>query len=98
MNGTLNLSVLDGWWPEGCAHGETGWAIGDGAAASDPDLVDLRALYDTLEREVLPAFADPARWTRMMRASIRMAVERFSSDRMVEEYFRRLYSVAAPAR
>jgi glycogen phosphorylase len=98
MNGTLNLSVLDGWWPEGCAHGETGWAIGDGASASDPDLVDLRALYDTLEREVLPAFADPARWTRMMRASIRMAVERFSSDRMVEEYFRRLYSVAAPAR
>jgi sulfide:quinone oxidoreductase len=45
-------------------------------------------------REVLPAFADPERWTTMMRASIRMAVERFSSDRMVREYFARLY--AAP--
>jgi len=98
MNGTLNLSVLDGWWPEGCEHGVTGWAIGDGPVAGDPDAHDLRALYDTLEREVLPGFAHPARWTRMMRASIRMAVERFSAERMVEEYFRRLYSVTSPGR
>jgi len=92
MNGTLNLSVLDGWWPEGCEHGVTGWAIGDHTAPADPDPRDLRALYDTLEGEVLPAFADPARWTTMMRASIRMAGERFSSDRMVKEYFARLYA------
>ena len=92
MNGTLNLSVLDGWWPEGCEHGVTGWAIGDGTPSGDPDSRDLRALYDTLEREVLPTFADPTRWLRMMRASIKMAVERFSSDRMVKEYFARLYS------
>jgi len=98
MNGTLNLSVLDGWWPEGCEHGVTGWAIGDGAASGDPDARDLRALYDTLEGLVLPAFADPARWTRMMRASIRMGVERFSSDRMVKEYFARLYSATSPSR
>ena len=98
MNGTLNLSVLDGWWPEGCEHGVTGWAIGDGTVSGDPDPRDLRALYDTLETEVLPTFADQARWTRMMRGSIRMAVERFSSDRMVREYFERLYSVASPAR
>ena len=39
---------------------------------------------------MLPAFADAPRWTRMMRASIEMAVSRFSSDRMVEEYFARL--------
>ncbi len=95
MNGVLNLSVLDGWWPEGCEHGVTGWAIGDGGEGSDQDQDDLRALYDTLEGEVLPAFADPPRWTRMMRASIRMAVERFSSDRMVKEYFARLYSAPA---
>lgn len=98
MNGTLNLSVLDGWWPEGCEHGVTGWAIGDGTVPGDPDAHDLRALFDTLEREVLPGFAHPARWTRMMRASIRMAVERFSAERMVEEYFRRLYSVTSPGR
>ena len=92
MNGGLNLSVLDGWWPEGCIHGVTGWAIGDGTEPLDPDARDLAALYDVLEREVLPAWADPARWTRMMRAAITMGVEKFSSDRMVREYFDRLYA------
>jgi starch phosphorylase len=93
MNGVLNLSVLDGWWPEGCEHGVTGWAIGDESAGDpDQDERDLRALYETLEGLVLPAFASPPRWTQMMRASIRMAVERFSSDRMVTEYFARLYT------
>jgi starch phosphorylase len=96
MNGTLNLSILDGWWPEGCEHGVTGWAIGDETVGpdSDQDVRDLKALYATLERDVVPAWADPARWARMMRASIRMGVERFSSDRMVTEYFARLYSAA----
>jgi starch phosphorylase len=92
MNGVLNFSVLDGWWPEGCKPGVTGWAIGAGAEGNGQDEVDLRSLYDTLEDEVLPAFADAPRWTRMMRASIEMAVSRFSSDRMVEEYFARLYA------
>jgi hypothetical protein len=49
MNGTLNLSVLDGWWPEGSEHGVTGWAIGDGSEGPDQDHRDLRALYETLE-------------------------------------------------
>jgi starch phosphorylase len=92
MNGVLNLSVLDGWWPEGCRHGVTGWAIGDASEVPDPDGRDVQALYDVLEREVLPAYAEPARWARMMRAAIDMAVERFSSDRMVREYYARLYT------
>jgi starch phosphorylase len=92
MNGTLNLSILDGWWPEGCEHGVTGWAIGDEGVGADQDARDLEALYATLEHEVLPAWADPARWTGMMRASIRMGADRFSSDRMVGEYFDRLYT------
>lgn len=96
MNGVLNLSILDGWWPEGCEHGVTGWAIGDGTDGQDQDSRDLRALYDALEGEVLPAFADPTRWTRMMRASIDMAVTRFSSHRMVRDYFAHLYA-GAPA-
>jgi starch phosphorylase len=91
MNGVLNCSVLDGWWPEGCEHGVTGWAIGDGQEGSDQDAGDLAALYDTLEHEVVPAWADRPRWTRMMRASIRMAVGQFSSDRMLSDYFTRLY-------
>jgi glycogen phosphorylase len=92
MNGVLNLSILDGWWPEGCEHGVTGWAIGDASDGQDQDLRDLHALYDTLEHEVLPAFGDPARWARMMRASIEMGVTRFSSDRMVRDYFVHLYA------
>jgi starch phosphorylase len=92
MNGVLNLSVLDGWWPEGWEQGVTGWAIGAGGEGPDQDERDLSSLYDTLEGEVLPAFANPIAWTRMMRASIQMAVERFSSGRMVREYFARLYS------
>ena len=59
MNGVLNLSVLDGWWPEGCEHGVTGWAIGAGDEGPDQDERDLRSLYGTLDallpREVIIA-------------------------------------------
>jgi len=89
MNGVLNASILDGWWPEGCEHGVNGWAIGD--ETSGDDAKDLAAVQSTIEREVLPAWADRKRWTTMMQASIRMAVEKFSSDRMVREYFETMY-------
>jgi starch phosphorylase len=89
LNGVLNFSVLDGWWPEACQHGLNGWAIGQ---ATEPDEErDLQSLYGTLEREILPAWADRTRWTDMMQASIATVEERFSSDRMVREYFARLY-------
>lgn len=93
LNGVLNLSVLDGWWPEACEHGVNGWAFGD--HETDPaerDRKDAEALYAVLENEVLPAYADRARWTTMMQASIASVQERFSSDRMVEEYFAKLYA------
>jgi len=93
LNGVLNLSVLDGWWPEACRHGENGWAIGDGGqGAPDQDARDLEALHRTIAGEVLPAYADRARWVRMMQAAIATVEERFSSDRMVREYFARLYA------
>src|SRR5437667_239449 len=90
LNGALNFSVLDGWWPEVCRHGENGWAIGD---SGDTDQArELDALYGTLEREILPAWADRARWLAMMEASIATVEERFSAERMVREYFARLYA------
>lgn len=93
MNGVLNLSVLDGWWPEACRHGTNGWAIGDGSTgALDQDARDAAALYDVLERDVLPAYADRDRWLGMMRASIGMGQEGFSSDRMLRDYFGKLYA------
>jgi glycogen phosphorylase len=89
-NGVLNFSVLDGWWPEACRHGVNGWAIGE---AAEPDRErDLASLYRTLESEILPAWADRARWTGMMQESIATVERGFSSDRMVREYFDRLYA------
>ena len=94
MNGVLNLSILDGWWPEGCEHGVNGWAIGDETAGDDDR--DLESLYDVLENEVIPAWGDRARWIGMMQASIAMGTTKFSSDRMVREYFERMYGDAPP--
>ncbi len=94
MNGVLNLSVLDGWWPEGCEHGVNGWQIGDAYEGEGRDEHDMRALHDLLEREVVPTFyGDQARWIRMMRASIEMSEWRFSTDRMVTQYYEELYSL-----
>jgi starch phosphorylase len=101
LNGVLNLSILDGWWPEGCVHGETGWQIGAGQGtdseswSSRMDDQDAAALYDVLEKEVLPVYEqDRPRWGRMMAASIEMAQTKFTSDRMVREYFAKMYDPA----
>ena len=92
LNGSLNLSILDGWWPEACRHGVNGWAIGDGTAVANQDEHDVDALYAVLEGDVLPAWADRARWTRMMQASIDVTAKEFSASRMIREYFARLYA------
>jgi len=89
LNGLPNLSILDGWWAEGFRAGVNGWAIG-GAEPSD-DARDIAALYDTIEREVLPAWADRPRWLAMMRASIEVAAQAFTSDRMARDYVEQLY-------
>jgi starch phosphorylase len=92
MNGVLNLSTLDGWWPEACDHGANGWQFGDGYEGPNQDSHDLDALYETLLSEVLPTYYDnKAKWVQMMRESISGTEEEFSSDRMVEEYYSRLY-------
>lgn len=100
MNGVPNVSILDGWWPEGCRHGETGWQIGaanpdddafSDAAAVQIDARDRALLHQVLRDEVLPAFADRARWIGVMRASIEMSQWQFSADRMVEEYVAQVY-------
>ncbi len=99
MNGVLNLSVLDGWWPEACLHGANGWQFGDGHEGPDQDDHDLEALYRVLLHEVLPIYyEDRPRWVGMMRESIASTSDRFSSRRMVEEYYSRLYVPTAAAR
>jgi glycogen phosphorylase len=90
LNGVLNFSVPDGWWAEACEHGVNGWAIGDGGPSDDGR--DIESLFGVLEGEVLPAWADRERWLKLMLASLHMAETRFTSDRMVNEYFERLYA------
>nr|MBA2526791.1 alpha-glucan family phosphorylase [Pyrinomonadaceae bacterium] len=100
MNGGLNLSILDGWWLEGY-DGTNGFAIGSsaaGAEAGDVDASDAESLYRVLEQEVVPLYYErgsdglPRKWISMMKRSIVTLVPAFNSDRMVEEYARRIYS------
>ncbi len=98
MNGCLNASILDGWWPEGCVHGETGWQIGDASGdalagnVEEQDARDREALYETMSKEVVATYEESrSRWVQMMENSIRMSEWQFSSDRMVEDYFEKLY-------
>ena len=95
LNGLPNVSILDGWWAEGCRHGVNGWAIGGDAAGDDAG--DGAALHDVLAREVLPAWADRARWVGMMQSSVAVAEEHFTTDRMMREYREQLYAEAVPA-
>lgn len=94
VNAVLNLSVLDGWWAE-AYDGLNGFAIGSDTTHADPAVQwkrDAAALYDVLDREVVPLFFDrdaanlPRRWIRRMKRSIATLAWRFSADRMVLDY------------
>ena len=95
MNGVLNASTLDGWWPEAFADGVNGWQIGGGFESVDEatqDAHDLADLYRVLFDEIVPTYYDDRpRWTAMMRASIQSTREPFSAERMVREYVEKLY-------
>jgi starch phosphorylase len=99
INGVLNLSVLDGWWAEAYSS-DYGWRIGNGEEYSDAgysDAVESQALYNVLENKVIPCFYDrsasnmPVEWIAKMKASMKMAMTRFCSHRMVGEYQKRFY-------
>ncbi|WMT41916.1 alpha-glucan family phosphorylase [Paenibacillus sp. D2_2] len=95
MNGVLNCSILDGWWPEACLDGENGWQIGDGFETGDTaalDRHDSAALYDTLLQRVLPMYYENrSKWVQMMRKSIETTREQFATKRMIEEYYNKMY-------
>ncbi len=102
-NGVLNLSILDGWWDE-AYQPEFGWAIGRRETYKDQkvqDKVEAEALYDLLEREVVPAFykcnADrlPRQWINRMKSSIQNLCGYFNTHRMLSEYTKMHYFPAA---
>ena len=91
-NGGLNLSILDGWWDEGCRHGENGWQFGDGYEGDNQDGHDGHALRMALSDFVLPTFYDDrVRWLEMMKASITTACDDLSARLMVDTYYEKLY-------
>lgn len=96
MNGVLNLSILDGWWPEACRHGVNGWQIGDAFQSSDieeQDRYDLQSLYKVLLDEVLPTYyGNKDKWAEMMENSINSTRYEFSVERMLKEYYEKLYN------
>jgi len=95
MNGVPNVSILDGWWPEACRHGENGWAIGDEQVPDNiekQDKRDAEFLSSVLSEEVIPTYYDNhEKWVKIMQASITDTYNEFSVDTMLANYFKRLY-------
>jgi glycogen phosphorylase len=98
LNGVPSLSVLDGWWLEGCVDGVTGWAIGeDDALPVDPSR-DIAELYGKLERSVIPLFyGRPFAWAEVMRNAIALNGAFFNTQRMVQQYAQHAYFPAGGA-
>jgi len=99
MNGGLNLSILDGWWLE-AYDGTNGFAIGsniDAEVGGDVDLADAESLYRVLEEELVPLYYEreadglPHKWITMMKRAIQTLGPDYNSDRMVDEYARKIY-------
>jgi starch phosphorylase len=99
MNGALNLSGYDGWWAEGY-DAEVGWRIGMGEVYQDQaygDSVEVRVLYDLLEKDVIPLFYErgadglPRGWIKKMKNSMARIAPQFNTYRMLQEYAERFY-------
>ncbi len=105
MNGALNFSVLDGWWPE-AYDGENGWTIGqpkDYVDRETQDREDSLSLYETLENEIIPLYYErneegiPLKWVRRMKHCMATITPQFSAERMVREYAENAYYVKEPS-
>lgn len=96
INGVPNLSILDGWWIEGY-NGRNGWAFDRENSGKSRDASDAAAIYDLLEREIVPLYyardlhGVPHGWVKTMKESIKTTAPHFSARRMVKEYVNRYY-------
>jgi starch phosphorylase len=91
-NGVPSLSVLDGWWIEGCIENLTGWAIGSAEYPESDDDRDVESLYDKLEKRVIPVFYHHKdEWVNIMRHSIAINASFFNTHRMVQQYVLQAY-------
>jgi len=98
INGVPSLSILDGWWVEGCIEGVTGWSIGEprrgdpGPETPVDNVVDAESLYTKLESVILPMFYEErSRYLEVMRHAIAMNGSFFNTQRMVQQYITDAY-------
>jgi starch phosphorylase len=90
FNGVPSLSILDGWWVEGCIEGINGWAIGDPLDTASSH--DQEAMYRKLEDTVLPLYHDDrTAWTAVMKGAITKSASYFNSQRMMRRYVSEAY-------
>lgn len=103
INGTLNLSILDGWWGEGF-DGENGWGIKPITRNADPkqrDREESRSFYEILQDQVVPLYYTrgksgyPADWVKKSKHSMFSLLPRYNAKRMVGEYIQKFYSSAS---
>jgi starch phosphorylase len=95
INGVPSLSILDGWWIEGCIEGVTGWAIGEPSqvdAAADDDKKDTESIYGKLERVIMPLYyGDRDGFLNVIRNSIALNGSFFNTQRMMQQYVLKAY-------
>ncbi len=99
VNGVLNFSILDGWWPEAYDQGNNGFAIGEAREYQDEamqDKDDSFSLYNVLEEEIIPLYFKqvngiPLEWVKKMKNALASISPAFSTERMVQEYTNRFY-------
>ena len=90
FNGVPSLSILDGWWIEGCIEGVTGWSVGDGTGAVGMN--DVKSLYNKLEQVVLPLYYENRTgWINVMKGAITINASFFNSHRMMRRYATEAY-------
>ena len=103
MNGVLNFSVLDGWWKEGYVEG-AGWALTDKRTYENQahqDQLDAATIYQMLENEIIPMYYaknskgySPA-WIQTIKNSVTKITPRFTTKRMMDDYFEKFYNKLA---
>jgi len=97
LNGIPSLSILDGWWIEGCIEGVTGWAVGEiqrGSENKENRCEDSKSLYEKLEQIIVPMFYnDRQQFINIMRHAIALNGSFFNTQRMMQQYVLKAYFI-----
>ena len=103
MNGVLNFSVLDGWWLEGYVEG-AGWALTEKRTYENQahqDQLDAATIYMLLEKEIIPMYyarnskGYSPQWIQTIKNSVTKITPRFTTKRMMDDYFEKFYNMQA---